>query len=65
MLSFAIGAAPSALLLILATTILHRPALTPLFLLIWCGVALAVSRLLFVPAERIFRERRENLALVV
>jgi hypothetical protein len=65
MLSFAVGAAPSALLLVLATGVLRQPALTPLLLLIWCGVALLVSRLLFVPAERIFRERRENLALVV
>jgi hypothetical protein len=65
LLSFAIGAAPSALVLLLATSVLRRPALTPLLLLVWCGVALVVSRLLFVPAERIFRERRENLALVV
>ena len=65
MLSFAAGAAPSALLLVFAAGVLHRPALTPLLLAIWCGIALLLSRLLFVPAIRVFRERRENLGLIV
>jgi hypothetical protein len=65
MLTFAAGAAPCALLLFVASGVFHRPSLAPVFLLIWCGIALLISKLLFIPAERIFRERRENLGLVV
>ena len=31
----------------------------------WCGVSIALARLLMVPAERIFDRRRENLALLM
>ncbi len=64
-LTFVAGAAPSALLLVFASAVLHQPALTPLLLAMWCAAALLVSRLLFGPAERVFHERRENLGLVV
>ncbi len=65
MLALAGGAAPCAALLFLASSILDRPALTPVLLLVWCGVALLISTVLFVPAERVLRRRRENLGLVV
>jgi hypothetical protein len=34
-------------------------------LIVWCGIAWALSRLLFRAAERVFARRRENLAMIV
>ncbi len=53
------------LLLVLASTrLLERPILAPFFVAGWCLVAIAITRLLFAPAVRIFHSRRENLALL-
>ena len=47
MLMFVAAGLPSALLTALMTGLVHRPALTPIVLLLWCGIALPVSRVLF------------------
>ena len=53
------------LLLVLASTrLLERPILAPVFVAAWCLIAIAITRLLFTPAVRIFHSRRENLALL-
>jgi hypothetical protein len=64
MLAFLVGAAPPLLLVFLARSVLGRPALAPLLLLIWGGAALLLARVLLVPASRLFRQRRENLGMV-
>jgi hypothetical protein len=64
LLSIVIAGAP-AVFCGVATAVMGRPGLTPLFLIIWCGIAWALSRLLFRAAERVFASRRENLAMVV
>ncbi len=62
--AFALAALP-CLGLISAASLLGRPAVGPLLLLMWCGASLFLARLLMVPAERIFDRRRENLALLM
>jgi len=62
MLTFAASMVPPALLTFLATRILHRPNLTPAFILVWCAAAFAVSRLLFIPVRRLVANRVETLA---
>jgi hypothetical protein len=62
---FVLAGVPCVLLTLAATRLLDRPALAPVFLLAWCAVAYGVARLVFVPARRIFNERRENLVMVV
>lgn len=64
MLCFGAAALPSVGLVFLTARLLERPALTPLVLLVWCAIALAVARLLFIPVEHIFDRRRENLSLL-
>lgn len=65
MLSFVASGLPSLLIVLVATKWLGRPALLPLLLIAWCAIAYLVSRLLFIPARRIFATRRENLALLL
>jgi hypothetical protein len=62
--AFVVSAAPPLLLTLLASAWLHRPELSPVFVLLWCGVALVVSRLLFIPLKALLARRRENLGLV-
>jgi hypothetical protein len=62
LLSFFIAAAPSALLALLSSQLLHRPELTPLFLTAWLVIATIVSRLLFIPVRRLVANRCETLA---
>ena len=64
MLSFVAAAAPPTLLALLALKWLERPELAPLFITVWCIVAYGISRLAFIAARRIFRSRRENLAML-
>ena len=64
MLSFVAAGAPPVLLTMLATKVLERPAMTPVFAIAWCVVAYAIGRILFIPARRLFAARRENLALI-
>lgn len=65
MLAFLLAAAPPLLLTLLAVGLFDRPSLAPLLVLLWCAVACAVGRLLFMAARRIFAARRENLAMIV
>ena len=65
LVSFAAGAAPPSLLVLLAITALDRPSLAPVLLAGWCVLAYAIGRLLFIPARRIYASRRENLATLV
>ena len=62
MLAFALSAAPSALLALLAVGWFHRSELAPLFLLGWCALAFAISYLLFIPVRRLVASRCETLA---
>lgn len=59
------AAAPGLLITLGATRWLHQPSLVPVLLLVWCAIALAIDRLLFISARRIFAARRENLALTI
>jgi hypothetical protein len=64
MLVLALAALPSALLTAIAIGFMKMPVLAPVLLIVWCVVALFVSRLLFRIAANIFHTRRENLSLV-
>jgi beta-lactamase regulating signal transducer with metallopeptidase domain len=64
-LAFVISGGPCLLLVLLATTILERPVLAPLFLLVWLLICAGVSLLLFSAAAALFERRRENLGLIV
>jgi hypothetical protein len=63
LLSFVVAALPSGLLVLLATRVLVRAELAPVFVAVWCLVALGVSRLLFIPVARFVATRCEALAL--
>jgi hypothetical protein len=65
LLAFGVASVPPALLAGLSLTVLGRPALLPLLMLAWCGVAFIVNRLLFRAVAVLVDKRRENLALVV
>jgi hypothetical protein len=62
LLSFVLGAVPSGLLVLLATRLLDRPLLAPVLVGAWCLLALGISRLLFIPVERLVTSRCETLA---
>ena len=62
MLAFVVSAAPSLLLTLAATKLLHRSELAPLFLLAWCAAAFAIAYLLFIPVRRLVASRCETLA---
>lgn len=64
MAAFLFAGVPNLLIVMAATRLLHRPSLAPVFLLLWCAVAYGLSRLLFIPAVKVFARRRENLALI-
>jgi hypothetical protein len=65
LLGFMLAGVPCALVTLAATRLLDRPSLAPLFLLAWCAIAYAIGRALFVPARRVFEERRENLSMLM
>lgn len=62
MLAFAIAAAPSVLLVLLAVGWWHRSDLAALFLLGWFALACALAWLLFIPVRRLVASRCETLA---
>jgi hypothetical protein len=62
---FVAASVPAMLMVLLTTRLMEKPALAPAVLLVWCGLALLLCRLLLTPAARLFNRRRENLALVV
>jgi hypothetical protein len=61
-LSLCAAGAPALLLILLATMLLHRPMLAPVFTVAWCVVAILVSWLVFVPVRRLVTSRIETLA---
>jgi hypothetical protein len=63
MLSFFAAGIPCALI-VLGARLIGQIALTPVFLFVWCAIAWGLSRVLFIPAERIFAGRKENLAMI-
>ena len=64
LLAFGGAGLPPLLLALLATKVLAKPALAPVFVLGWCLVAYVVWRVMFKVALRVFAARRENLALI-
>jgi chromate transport protein ChrA len=64
LVAFVASAAPSVLIMLVVSKWLERPSLVPVLLLVWCVVAYAIGRILFLPARKIFAKRRENLAMI-
>ena len=62
MLSFVGGAAPCAVLVIVATRLFDRPSLAPVFVFAWCAVAFVIAHLVFGPVRRLVASRCEALA---
>ncbi len=58
------AALPPSALAVLSVAVLDRPQLTPIFLLVWCALALIAGRALMSVVARLFEQRKENLALV-
>ena len=48
----------------LAIRVLGRPALAPVFVAVWCLVAVGINQLLWQVAERVFDSRRENFTML-
>jgi hypothetical protein len=64
--TFALSGLPPIFLILLATRWFERPALAPVLVLGWCGIAFGLSAVLFrAVAQPAFAARRENLAMVV
>lgn len=63
-LSFAGAAVPPVLITVVAVKLLDRPIVAPFLMAGWCLVAYAIGRLLFHPARRIFKARRESLVML-
>ena len=65
LLTFLAAAVPCVLIALAASTWLHQPALAPVLMLAWCAICYGIGWLLFIPARRIFANRRENLAMLM
>lgn len=64
LVTFVVSGLPALGLALLAAQGLGRPHLAPVFLLVWCGVAFLVCRLLLIPVRSFVTRRRENLSFV-
>lgn len=64
LLLFVAAGLPSGAIAVLTVGLLHRPALTPLVMLAWAGLAVLFSRVLFGGVAVLFDQRRENLGIV-
>ena len=64
LLMFVAAGVPSVFIVFL-TGLAQMPVLTPIALLLWCGISLVVSRALFSGVAVLFDKRRENLGIVV
>jgi hypothetical protein len=64
LVAFVASAAPSVFIMLVVSSWLERPSLVPVLLLVWCGIAYMIGRILFLPARTIFAKRRENLAMI-
>jgi hypothetical protein len=65
LLLFAASGLPAVLIALVTAGFLHRPELTPIVMLAWCGIAVLASRVLFGGVALLFDRRRENLGIVV
>ena len=59
-----VAAALPAIAIVALTRLVDRLALAPLAMLVWCAIALVVSRVLFAGVAVVFDKRRENLGMV-
>ena len=64
-LTFLAAGTPCLALVLLATRILDRPTLAPLFLAAWIAICVPLSLVLFSPVARLFDRRRENLLMMI
>ncbi len=64
MLSFVGASVPPILITLFALRTLERPILAPVLMAVWCLIAYGIGRVLFGPARRIFRARRENFVML-
>ncbi|MEP6916149.1 MAG: hypothetical protein ABJC89_10910 [Acidobacteriota bacterium] len=64
MLAF-VAAGAVSLLIVLAAHWLAPLSLVPVVVLVWSAISWGLSVLLFIPARRIFANRRENLAMLL
>jgi hypothetical protein len=62
LLAFFLAAAPCVILVLVATGLLHRPSLAPVFVGAWCALALVFAHLLFGPVRKLVASRCEALA---
>jgi len=65
LLLFAASGLPAVLIALVTAGFFHRPELTPIVMLAWCGIAVLASRVLFGGVALLFDRRRENLGIVV
>lgn len=64
MLSFVAAGVPPVLITLLAVKGLDRPGLAPVMMAAWCAIAYVIGRVLFNPARRVFKARRESLVML-
>jgi hypothetical protein len=64
MATFVAAAALTAAIAAGATYWFRRAAVTLTILAVWCAVCFVLGRLLFVPARRVFGNRRDNLSML-
>jgi hypothetical protein len=64
LLALVVATLPVVLVAVVTTVFLAMTWLTPILLLMWCGVALLLSHVLFGAAAILFDKRRENLGVV-
>jgi hypothetical protein len=65
MMAFVLAGSPPLLLTLGVTRAVGSPSVAPLLLVVWLGIVLVVSRMLFSAAGALFDRRRENLAMLV
>ena len=65
LLLIAASGLPAVLIALVTAGFFHRPELTPIVMLAWCGIAVLASRVLFGGVAMLFDRRRENLGIVV
>jgi hypothetical protein len=65
LLLFGMSGLPAILIALVTAGALHRPELTPVVMVVWCGLAVLISRLLLRGVAMLFDRRRENLGMVV
>jgi hypothetical protein len=63
-IAYAAAGGASALPILAATALLHRPRLAPLLLLLWVAICATTSFVLFRKAAALFDRRREHLSMM-